>query len=112
MTQAVCFKCGEAKRGAFNTCSQCGAVPRADDELMLSLAFSDHYFEPDKLQQIGSEIKAGSTPQLGDDLRTALAPAVQEAKRILDITRDVKRNSSPALRLRLRLLNLLRRRRP
>jgi hypothetical protein len=83
MTQAVCFKCGEIKWGALNRCGQCQATPKTDDELMWSLAFSDQYFERDRLQQIGKEIKAGRTPQFTEAWREKLAPAVQEAKRLL-----------------------------
>jgi len=62
MTQAVCFKCGEIKWGAFNHCDKCGARPRSDDELMLSLAFTDHYFDLEKLQRIGRDIEMGNPP--------------------------------------------------
>ena len=56
MTQAVCFKCGDIKWGAFNHCENCGAMPKSDDELMLSLAFTDYYFDLAKLRQIGRDI--------------------------------------------------------
>jgi TPR repeat protein len=91
MTQAVCFECGEIKWGAFNNCRQCQAIPRTDDELMLSLAFTDHYFEWDKLQQISQSIKDGITPQLTNAWKEQLAPAVQEAKRMLGIDRDARK---------------------
>jgi TPR repeat protein len=92
MTQAVCFKCGEIKWGAFNRCGQCQAIPRTDDDLMSSLAFTDHYFEPDELQQIGRDVESGRTPQLPYAWREKLAPAIQEAKR-LGIGQDAKRKT-------------------
>src|SRR6516225_5328548 len=95
MTHAVCFKCGEIKWGAFNGCRQCQAMPRADDELMLSLAFTDHHFEPDKLQQISQSIKDGITPQLTDAWKEHLGPAIEEAKRMLGIGRNAERNVVP-----------------
>jgi TPR repeat protein len=106
MTQAVCFKCGEVKWGAFNRCGECQTIPRTDDELMLSLAFTDHHFEQDKLQQIGSEIKSGRTPKLADAWKEKLAPAVREAKVMLGIDRDAKIEAHPTLRRRI--LNVLR----
>jgi hypothetical protein len=57
MTQAVCFKCGEIKWGAFGNCNSCGARPESDDDLMTSLAFTDHYFDQSKLQQIDGILK-------------------------------------------------------
>jgi hypothetical protein len=88
MTQAVCFKCGDIKWGAFNHRENCGAMPKSDDELMLSLAFTDHYFDLAKLQQIGRDIGAGTQAELAQSFRDKLYPAVQEAKRILGVARD------------------------
>jgi hypothetical protein len=45
MTRAVCFKCGAIKFGAFCPCPECGDVPATEDDLALSLAMSDHYFD-------------------------------------------------------------------
>ena len=44
MTKAVCFRCGDIKFGAFNPCGACGETPRNDEDLILSLAMTDHYF--------------------------------------------------------------------
>jgi uncharacterized membrane protein YhaH (DUF805 family) len=85
MTEAVCFKCGGLKWGAFSDCESCGARPRSDDDLMLSLSFTDHYFDQSGLEQIGSEIAAGRLPQLDEATKEKLRPAVLEAKRILPI---------------------------
>jgi hypothetical protein len=93
MTHAVCFRCGEMKWGAFNHCEECRAMPNADDELMMSLAFTDHYFELERLQQIGSEIKSGRTPRLPDAWKEQLAPAVREAKVMLGINRVPKKEA-------------------
>ena len=91
MTHAVCFKCGEMKWGAFNRCGQCQAMPRTDDELMSSLAFTDHHFEPDKLQQMSQSIKNGETPQLTNAWKEQLAPAIEEVKRVIGIGRDARK---------------------
>jgi len=94
MTQAVCFKCGEIKWGAFNHCDKCGARPRSDDELMLSLAFTDHYFDLEKLQRIGRDIEMGNPPHLDEATKSKLSPAVQEAKMMLGIDRTAKQQAS------------------
>ena len=96
MTQAVCFKCGDIKWGAFSNCENCGARPKSDDDLMLSLAFSDHYFDLAKLQQFGRDIAAGRSPQLDPSIKEKLRPAVREAKVMLGIDREKKTRDRPA----------------
>jgi hypothetical protein len=59
MTMAVCFKCGEIKFGAFCPCSKCASAPRSEDDLALSLAMTDHYFDMPALEQMGKRIKSG-----------------------------------------------------
>ena len=85
MTWALCFKCGDIKHGAFSRCERCDTLPRSDDELMRSLAFSDHYFSAATLGQIGQSIKEGRVPELPKEIRNKLRPAVAEAKRIMGI---------------------------
>jgi hypothetical protein len=89
MTQAVCFRCGEIKWGAFGNCNSCGARPESDDDLMTSLAFTDHYCDQSKLQQIGRDIKAGKRPQLSDAQKESLLPAIREIKVMLGLNRSV-----------------------
>lgn len=58
MTQAVCFKCGEMKHGAFTDCPHCGGRPVTDDELVLSLAMTDHYFDLATMKQMGAQAQS------------------------------------------------------
>src|ERR1700676_4348489 len=99
MTQAVCFNCGDIKWGAFSNCENCGARPKTDDELMLSLAFTDHYFDLAKLQKIGRDIGAGRPPQLDQSTKDKLRPAVREAKVMLGTDRGAKQETAPRGRL-------------
>jgi hypothetical protein len=62
---------------------------------MLSLAFTDHHFEPGKLQQISQSVKNGETPQLTDAWKGQLAPAIEEGKRMMGIGRNAERNVVP-----------------
>ncbi|NEU96030.1 hypothetical protein [Bradyrhizobium uaiense] len=102
MTEAVCFNCGDLKWGAFSPCGKCGALPTSDDALMLSLAFTDHYFDRAGLQQIGRDIAAGRLPQLDEATKEKLRPAILEAKRIIGIGRYAKRpDAAPKSRLSL-----------
>jgi len=43
MTTAICFKCGAMKFAAFTPCQTCGVTPSSDDDLVLSIAMTDHY---------------------------------------------------------------------
>ena len=90
MTEAVCFKCGALKWGAFTNCKNCGARPTSDDDLMLSLACTDHFFDHRKLEQIGRDIRAGQAPQLDPATRETLIPEIREAKVLLGIDRTAK----------------------
>jgi hypothetical protein len=76
MTEAICIGCGELKFGAFNICKSCGGIPRSDDELMLSLALTDHHLDSETLRQIGCEIKRGKRPRLGEADQKRLYPAI------------------------------------
>ncbi len=72
MTQAVCFSCGEMKFGAFAECPSCGGRPQTDDDFVLSLAMTDHYFKMDTMLQMGQSIKEGKPPHLDEATRKNL----------------------------------------
>jgi hypothetical protein len=77
MTIAVCFKCGSMKWGAFNPCEKCGASPQNDDGLALSLALNDHYFDKDRLEQIGGNICKGKPVHLDPGTRANMLKMMQ-----------------------------------
>ena len=64
MTHAVCFKCGEMKFGAWLPCSARGARPGTDQEINLSAAMTDHFFDLETLEQMGAKIKQGIEIQI------------------------------------------------
>ena len=84
MTIAVCFKCGATKWGAFTSCKECSAQPVSDDDLLKSLALTDHYLDHAALEDIGRCIKQGRYPQIDDAMAEYLAPAVKEARKLVD----------------------------
>ncbi len=95
MTQALCFRCGDIKHGAFGRCDSCDAQPSTDDELMVSLAFSDHYFDSLALRQLGQDVKAGNGPTLGEEIKSKLRPAIVEYKRIAGLGAANHNTSKP-----------------
>ncbi len=82
MTQAVRFKCGEIKFGAFVPCRCCKARPSADEELILSLAMTDHYFNLATMKQIGAAVKDGKPPHLNEKSRQVLLKQLEEFKKM------------------------------
>lgn len=66
MTTAVCFKCGKLKPGAFLPCEVCSALPHDEEEIAISMAITDHYFDLPTLKQIGASIAEGKPPQLDE----------------------------------------------
>jgi len=75
MTIALCFACGELKRGALCPCVACDAETDADERLAIS--YSDHYLSVDVLKRFGRVIA---------DLRTAFPDASATERRLaLDI---------------------------
>ena len=57
MTFAICFKCGEEKFGALTACKSCGAIPKGDQELALSLVLCEHLSTNSQLLSYAYEIK-------------------------------------------------------
>ena len=51
MTQALCFKCGNTKFGAFTRCRECGSPPSGLPKL--DIAFSDHTLSIATLEVLG-----------------------------------------------------------
>jgi hypothetical protein len=62
---------------------------------MLSLAFTDHYFDRASLVRIGADIAAGWPPQLDPTTKEKLRPAVQEAKRLFGFGESKQRSAAP-----------------
>jgi hypothetical protein len=69
VTIAVCFRCGNLKFGAFCPCPDCSALPQNEDELVLSLAMTDHYFDRPTLERMGAAVKEGKPPHLSSETR-------------------------------------------
>jgi hypothetical protein len=80
LTKAVCFNCGEFKLGAFNACSLCKRGPETDDQLVMSLALTDHYFDLPTLKVMGKDIKNGKALQLDEQTKENLLSALAKLK--------------------------------
>ena len=80
MTMAVCFKCGALKFGAFCPCGQCLAAPETEEDLALSLAMTDHYFDLATLKQMGATAAAGKPPRLAPETREDLLATIRGAR--------------------------------
>ena len=80
MTQAVCFKCGEIKHGAFTDCPHCGERPVSDEDFVISLAMTDHYFDLNTLKQMGEAVKKGEKPNLDEETKKNLMKQLLEQR--------------------------------
>ena len=77
MTTAVCFNCGEIKFGAFTPCEKCEVIPKNEDDLVLSLAMTDHYFDISTLEQVAETIRSGERINLEPQTYEALVQLVR-----------------------------------
>jgi len=59
MTFAICLKCGEAKHGAWISCSACSFTPDDDESMTKSLILTDHYQNVEALTSMAAAIKSG-----------------------------------------------------
>lgn len=98
MTTAVCFRCGTMKHGALVACANCGAAPRTEDELVLSVAMTDHYQSAENLARLASDIAGGNAPQLDPNTRRELRTALRDAT-------DLAPGLAKALGIRVRPVN-------
>jgi hypothetical protein len=79
MTLAVCFKCGVSKFGAFVPCPACAARPQSEDDLALSLAMTDHYFDRPTLEQMGALLRDGKRPLLDPESHDQLVQQIRSS---------------------------------
>jgi len=80
LTKAVCYHCGEFKKGAFTGCGSCKSAPNDDEEIVLSLALTDHYFDVATLSKFADAIKNGKKVDLTEAFRAELLETHEEFK--------------------------------
>ena len=103
MTKAICWECGEFKFGAFLPCSACNSEPTNDYEIMVSLLLTDNDHSEDELLSLQERIRRGANVEITEEMRTALLPAVEVAKRISGLgnnaSREIVENASKHINL-------------
>ena len=97
MTLAVCMFCGDQKIGAFSPCPACQRTPRLEDDLVQSLAMTDHYFSKDTLDFMSEAMKNGCSapmfdPDFCEKIREAIKPWVADLFAMANDTPDPARN--------------------
>lgn len=81
MTTAVCFRCGHLKFGSFLPCDQCQAKPQTEDEFIVSIAMTDHYFDQANLDAMRDYIREhGRHPELDPNSMKTFRKVFEEAK--------------------------------
>ena len=81
MTQAVCFKCGEIKHVAFTDSPHCGERPASDEDFVISLAMTDHYFDLATMKQMGAAVAEGRPPHLDEKSRQDLLTQLENVRK-------------------------------
>ena len=69
MTTAVCYKCGAMKIGAWTPCEKCGSTPKTEEDLVLSMALSDHHLDTVTLNRLGQNIAHGLPVEVDEPSR-------------------------------------------
>jgi hypothetical protein len=67
------------KFGAFVPCPECRQAPGTEEELALSLAMTDHYFDIPTLEQIGASIRQGQPPKLAPETHSELVEMIRDS---------------------------------
>lgn len=81
MTTAVCFRCGHLKPGSFLACDQCQEKPQTDEEFIVSIAMTNHYFDQASLEAMRDYIRANDRhPELDSNSMKTFRKAFEEAK--------------------------------
>jgi hypothetical protein len=94
MTMAVCFKCGVIKFGAFVPCPKCSAYPQTEDDLALSLAMTDHFFDMPTLEQIGASVRDGKPPDLDPATHAQLVEQIQSVGGLAEFNEILQRGAA------------------
>jgi len=78
---SICPACGSRKSEPFQTCPQCGKIPRTDDDVALAMMLSDNFLPPEKLEAAARAIKAGQKLELPPTMRAAVLSAMKVARK-------------------------------
>ena len=79
------------KFGAFNACPKCKAAPSTEDDLAISVAMSDHYFDKPTLERMGADVAAGKPMHLAPETRRDLIKSLRDAQRHMPLFKDAKK---------------------
>jgi molecular chaperone DnaK len=78
MTHAVCFRCGGYKPGPLAPCGYCGAAPRTENELSLSLILCPQLSPQAQLAQFAQQIRSGHRLEISESLLAKVGEALKQ----------------------------------
>jgi len=76
---AICFKCGTAKRHPLDSCQRCQSLPRTENEVVLSIALSTSVTSPEDLVSLAHRIKNGQGVAVPAEIRQRILVALMSA---------------------------------
>jgi hypothetical protein len=68
------------KFGAFVSCAACNEEPKTDEELIISLSMTDHFFDITTLEEIAAKVREGDPPSLDDESRMILLENLNKSR--------------------------------
>ena len=77
MTTAVCYKCGAIKLGCWTTCDRCRVSPSSEDELVVSMALSDHFLNSRALLRLSEHVAAGLGVEVDPPMRASVLNTIR-----------------------------------
>jgi len=95
MTIAVCFRCGTIKHGAFAPCPDCAAHPQTEDEMALSVALTDHFFDMVALEFFSGALRDGRTLRLNSKQRDELVQTIRSTGMVAKLQDVIDRAERP-----------------
>lgn len=87
MTVAVCYKCGAIKHGALVLCPECLGHPETEDDMALSLAMTDHYFDLPTLERMGEAVREGEPPRLDPATHAGIVAMIRQCGMAAELKR-------------------------
>lgn len=109
---ALCFECGNRKTGALKLCSRCGAVPKTQDEKVLSLCLSlecvtqktllvcqRHFEKKKRAPRFKESIVQRATKCLEEQVESASDNSIMFSNSVFDFSDLREEKSTPARRV-------------
>ena len=94
MAKAICWKCGDHKRGALIPCPNCHVIPKSEEEQILSVMLTEHYLDNETINSYQSRIRNGAVVVIDEESQRTLRPVIHELGILLSFQRKLNSNNT------------------